>query len=140
MILVDTSGLLAAMFADQRHHQECARVLREAEPPRFISPFVVAEADYLIQKFGGVEAELAFLEELSGGAYFITTFEPRHIKRARDVVEKYRDLGIGLADASIVVDADIHDCRDILTLDERHFRALRPLAWRRSFRILPADL
>lgn len=139
MILVDTSGLLAAFFADQRQHEECARILREAEPPRYISPFVIAEADYLIQKYGGVEAELLFLEELSRGAYFITNFEPRHIEKARQVVEKYRDLGIGLADASIVVDAEIHDCRDVLTLDLRHFRALRPASWRRSFRVLPAD-
>jgi len=137
LILVDTSGLLAAMFADQRHHEECARILREAPPPRLISPLVIAEADTLIQKYGGVEAELAFLAELAGGAYMITTFETRELRLARQVVEKYRDLGIGLADASIVVDSTIHDCRDVLTLDERHFRALR--VGRRAFRILPAD-
>jgi predicted nucleic acid-binding protein len=138
VILVDTSGLLAAMFSDQRHHEECARILREAEPPRIISPFVVAEADYLIQKFGGVDAELLFLEELARGAYFLANFGPREIESARLIVEKYRDLGVGLADASTVVEAGIHDCRDVLTLDERHFRVLRP-GPRRTFRILPAD-
>jgi predicted nucleic acid-binding protein len=50
VILLDTSGLLAAMFEDQNHHEACARVLREAEDERIISPFVLAEADYLIQK------------------------------------------------------------------------------------------
>ena len=138
MILLDTSGLLAALFADQRQHEACARALREAEPPRILSPFVVAEADYLIQELGGVGVELLFLEELARGAYFLTNFSPREIELARQIVEKYRDLGIGLADASIVVDAGIHDCRDVLTLDERHFRMLRP-GPRRTFRILPAD-
>jgi predicted nucleic acid-binding protein len=45
---------------------------------------------------------------------------------------------IGLVDASVVVLAARHRVRDVLTLDERHFRALRTLD-RRRFRILPAD-
>ncbi len=48
-------------------------------------------------------------------------------------------LGIGLADASVVVLAERYGTYDILTLDERHFRAMRPLTGRRSFRLLPAD-
>lgn len=140
MILVDTSGLLSAMFADQRHHEVCARILREAQHPRILTPYVIAEADYLIQKYGGVEAELLFLEELAGGAYALSTFGPQDIAKAKEIVSKYRDLGIGLADASIVVDAGVYECRDVLTLDLRHFRALRPPGGRRAFRILPADL
>ena len=41
MILLDTSGLLAALFSDQNRHEECARALREASPPRIVSPFVL---------------------------------------------------------------------------------------------------
>jgi predicted nucleic acid-binding protein len=47
-------------------------------------------------------------------------------------------LGIGLADASIVVLAARHGVREVLTLDERHFRALRDTRVR-AFRLLPAD-
>lgn len=57
---------------------------------------------------------------------------------ASAVVERYRGLRIGLADASIVVLAQRHRARDVLTLDERHFRALR-IGQRSYFRILPAD-
>ena len=140
MILVDTSGLLSAMFADQRHHEICAKILREVGHPRIISPYVVAEADTLIQKYGGVEAEMLFLEELAGGAYQMSIFIREDIDKAREIIGKYRDLGIGLADASIVVEAGRKDCRDVLTLDVRHFRALRLPGSRKSFRILPADL
>ncbi|PYQ58058.1 MAG: VapC toxin family PIN domain ribonuclease, partial [Acidobacteria bacterium] len=52
-------------------------------------------------------------------------------------IKVYHDLNIGLADASIVVLAKRYDTRDVLTLDERHFRTLR--FRRRAFRILPAD-
>ena len=50
---------------------------------------------------------------------------------------RYADLGISLADASIVVLAARHNGRDVLTLDERHFRVLA--AGRRPFRLLPSD-
>jgi hypothetical protein len=60
------------------------------------------------------------------------------VARARDLVPRYDTLGIGLADASIVVLAERYDVRDVLTLDERHFRVLRD-ARGRPFRLLPAD-
>ena len=138
MILLDTSGLLAALFSDQRQHEECARVLREAPPPRVISPFVLAELDYLITKYAGVPAEVALLEEIERGAYELASFDEFNVAKTRKVVEQYSDLNVGLADASIVVLADHHETRDVLTLDERHFRALRP-SRRKRFRILPAD-
>ena len=139
MILVDTSGLLAALFADQNHHRECAQALLDAEPPLVLSPFVLAEADYLIQKFGGTDAELLFLEEIARGVYALDLFSESDVQEAREIIARYKDLQIGLADASIVVLSQRRNCRDILTLDHRHFRALR-FAGRRSFRILPTDL
>jgi predicted nucleic acid-binding protein len=138
VILIDTSGLLSAMFADQQHHEACARVLREAGPPRVLSPYVLAEADYLIQKYGGVDAELAFLNEVARGAYDLPFFDNHEIQHAHAVALKYRNLKIGLADASLVVLAARYSCRDVLTLDERHFRAIKAPG-RRNFRILPAD-
>ena len=57
---------------------------------------------------------------------------------AADVMRRYSNRAIGLADARIVVLADRHGIRDVLTLDERHFRALRGTHGRR-FRELPAD-
>jgi len=138
MILLDTSGLLAALFSDQNRHEECARALREASPPRIVSPFVLAELDYLIAKYAGVPAEVALLEEIERGAYELAVFDEFNIAKAREFVERYSDLNIGLADASIAVLSERYDTRDVLTLDERHFRAIRPSP-RRRFRILPAD-
>jgi len=138
MILLDTSGLLAALFSDQNRHEECARALREASPPRIVSPFVLAELDDLIAKYAGVPAEVALLEEIERGAYELAVFDEFNVAKAREIIERYSDLNIGLADASIAVLAERYDTRDVLTLDERHFRAIRPSP-RRRFRILPAD-
>ena len=139
MILVDTSGLLAALFPDQNWHEECAEALLNAEPPRLISPFVLAEADYLIHKFGGVDAETLFLAEVGRRAYELATFDEDDVEEARRLITKYRSLKIGLADASIAVLAARYESFDVLTLDERHFRAVRP-APRKNFRLLPADM
>jgi predicted nucleic acid-binding protein len=138
MILIDTSGLLAALFSDQNRHEECARALRESSPPRIVSPFVLAELDYLIAKYAGVPAEVALLEEIERGAYELAVFDEFNVAKAREFVERYSDLNIGLADASIAVLSERYNTRDVLTLDERHFRAIRPSP-RRRFRLLPAD-
>lgn len=138
MILLDTSGLLSALFADQNRHEECARVLREAPGPRILSPFVLAELDYLIVKYAGVDAEVLLLEEIERGAYELVSFNEYDIERARKIITRYRDLRIGLADASIVLLADRYSTRNVLTLDERHFRAMLAPD-RRRFRIFPAD-
>jgi predicted nucleic acid-binding protein len=139
VILLDTSGLLAALFSDQRRHRECARVLGESEAPLILSPFVLAELDYLVTKLAGQETELRLLDEVAREAYQLVDFSSADIDSAREVIEGYTDLGVGLADSSIVVLSQRYGTRDLLTLDERHFRALRG-AGDRPFRILPADV
>ena len=139
MILLDASALLAVFLPHQMHHAECSSALAGAEPPWILSPFVVAEIDYMIEKFAGVQGELLFLQELATGVYELPPFTAEDVAAAATVVEQYRSLNIGLADASIVVLAERYGTRDILTLDERHFRAIRPLTGRKSFRLLPAD-
>src|SRR5437879_3665906 len=71
-------------------------------------------------------------------AYELAVFDEFNAAKAREIIERYSDLNVGLADASIAVLAERYETRDVLTLDERHFRAIRP-APRRRFRILPAD-
>lgn len=138
MILLDTSGLLAALFPDQRSHVACARALAQAEHPLVLSPFVLAELDYLVATLVGVAVELELLADVGRGAYQLAPFDGQDVEHAHAVIAAFRDLGIGLADASLVVLARRHQTDRILTLDERHFRVL-PSHRGRPFRILPAD-
>ncbi len=138
MILVDTSGLLAALFPDQRTHSACARALREAQAPFVLSPFVLAEMDYLLWKLAGVDIELEFLAEVARGAYELAAFDSFDVEEAKTVIETFSDLGIGLADASLVVLARRLEVREVLTLDQRHFRSLTGFRGQ-PFRLLPAD-
>ena len=136
-MIADTSALLAAFVPDQRMHKTCARVVASTRP-LVLSPLVLAELDYLTAQLAGVDAELTLLGELSSGAYDLASFGVDDLIRARAVVERYRDLPLGLADASLVVLADRYETDIILTLDERHFRVVRSLSGN-PFRLLPAD-
>ena len=138
MILIDTSGLLAAIDASERLHRAAAATLRAAEAPRSISPFVLAELDYLLTTRVSQDSARRLLREVVDGAYRFETFDSADLAMAGEIMDRYRDLNLGLADASILVLADRYGTRDILTLDERHFRAVRD-ARGRPFRILPAD-
>ena len=138
MILLDTSGLLAAIDAAQTRHASAVAVLRTVPPPWLLSPFVLAELDYLLATRVGQAAERALLAEVGRGVYRLAEVTAEDIAAAEGVIARYADLGIGLADASIVVLANRYGVRDILTLDERHFRAMRGMDGR-PFRILPSD-
>jgi hypothetical protein len=138
LILLDTSGLLAAIDASQRHHAECRDALSKASAPLLLSPFVLAELDYLLMRYLGYRAQAAVIDEVARGAYQLESFDASDIERAGEVMEKYADLKLGLADASLVVLAERHTAGRVLTLDRRHFRALR-FAGRRRFRLLPFD-
>ena len=138
MILVDASGLLSALFSDQRHHEACAAALLNAAPPLIVSPFVLAEADYLITKYAGIPVELEFLADVAAGAYEVAPLGASDVGRAVQVVDRFRNLDVGLADASVVVLAERYGTTDVLTLDERHFRSLRTENGK-PFRLLPVD-
>ena len=138
MIVLDTSGLLAAIDSSQRFHDAAREVLNEAMVPLILSPFVLAELDYLLATRVGDAAERALLEEVARNTYRLAQFSGRDVVEAMQVIEQYADLRISLADASNVVLANRHDTLDVLTLDERHFRALRGPGGR-PFRLLPAN-
>jgi uncharacterized protein len=138
VIIVDTSGLLAAIDASQPKHAAARRALESASPPWLLSPFVLAEIDYLLATRVGQAAERALLAEVARGVYRLEHLEPDEVGAAERLIGRHADLGVGLADASLVVLAGRYGVRDLLTLDERHFRAVRGPGGR-PFRLLPAD-
>lgn len=138
-LLLDSSGLLAALDSHQEGHLEARDVLGSYDfGPLLLSPFVLAELDYMVMTRMGLPQELALLEEVARGAYRLETFSNRDIAEAVEVIKRYGDSRLGLADASIVVLANRYDVSDVLTFDERHFRAVAGPQGR-SFRLLPAD-
>ena len=135
-MIVDTGALLAFFDADEPDHETVSAVLGGATEPLVISPYVVAELDYLVASRLGVSAELAVLRELTGGAWDLPAIDFVDLVRTRAVIERYADQNICVADASNVILAERYRTRTIVTLDRRHFDVLRPLSGGR-FRVLP---
>jgi len=135
-VIVDTSALLAYFDTSEPDHGAVAAILDDADEPLVVSPYVVAELDYLVASRLGVSAELAVLAELAGGAWELAAVDEEGLKGARAVAERYADQRIGIADASNVVLAERYRTQTIATLDHRHFDVLRPLSGGR-FTVLP---
>jgi hypothetical protein len=136
LIVADTSGLLAFFNASDRHHASAVSAVESESEPLVVSPYVVAELDYLVARRVGVGAELGVLQQLAGGGFALATFDEGDLAAAAAVIDRYRDQDIGVTDASLVVLADRHRTRTLLTLDHRHFDVVRPLAGGR-FRLVP---
>lgn len=136
MIIADTSGLFALFDSGQRAHEDVRRVVEGQADPLVVSPYVVAELDYLLATRRGVKEELAVLRELAGGAYLLAEVAPEDLRVAAGIVERFSDQAVGLADASLLVLADRFATRDVLTLDRRHFDVLR-FPDGRAARVLP---
>jgi uncharacterized protein len=137
MILLDTSGLLAAVDASQNWHAQAAESLAAATPPRLLSPFVLAELDYLLTARVGEAGRTRLMREVERGAYTLSGMSATDVGAAGRIIEAHAGLGVSLADASIVVLAERHGLDEVLTLDQRRFRVLNNQG--RPFRLLPAD-
>ena len=137
MIVVDTSGDL--LLRDARHplHEAARRVVDEDAGPFLLSPFCLAEIDYMLRAHVGVQEQLDFLDEVTAEAYTLVGLGPAEVVRARELIARHAGLGLSIADASIVVLADLHDTDRLLTIDERDFRAL--VGRRQAVHAPPAD-
>jgi predicted nucleic acid-binding protein len=127
-VIVDTSALLAFFDRSEPDHAAVTAALEASTEPLVVSPYVIAELDYLVGSRLGTEAELAILRELAGGAWDLPAFDAADIAEACAVIDRYADQEIGLADASTVVLAARRRTLAIATLDRRHFEILRPLS------------
>jgi predicted nucleic acid-binding protein len=103
-----------------------------------VSAFTAAEADHLVLSRLGIDAELALLEDLAV-TYTVQALDARGLRTAREVCARYRDLEIGLAEASMVVLAGQWSTHTLATFDQRHFRAVLALDGA-PFTLLPADV
>jgi predicted nucleic acid-binding protein len=138
VIVVDTSIIVAYMNAADDYHAAVAGWLDGADDDLATTPLIIAEVDHLVGARGGPTARQALHRDLAAGAYLVEWW-PGAIASVVKIAKRYADTGLGLADASLVALAERLGTIEIATLDERHFRAVRPLAGGKAFRLLPAD-
>ena len=129
--IVDTGPLVAFFDRTEQHHDWVAERLEELEAPLLVCEPVLAETMYLLARYPN--AQEAVLELIHNGALTVAFRIDEHIGALRNLLRKYHDVPMSLADACIVRMSEIHDRHAVLTLDSdflvyrKHGRASLPL-------------
>jgi uncharacterized protein len=138
VIPIDTSVIYALLDQGDQRHAAAVAWYRREQPEVVTTPLVLAEVDHLATTRAGPAAAAAWRADLEAGAYTIEWWDAA-LAETVSIAQRYHELGLGLTDASLVALAGRIGTTRIATFDERHFRAVRPLAGGRAFQLLPLD-
>ncbi|MBO0842598.1 MAG: PIN domain-containing protein [Nocardioides sp.] len=143
IVVADTSGLIAALD-DTHPDQAGANAALMLAGLLVISPLLLAELDHVATRELGREAATSAVDEIIGwvrrGRVTVPEVTGEHLATAQSVRAGYRSLDLDLTDAVHVALAAEYQTNEILTLDRRDFRSIRPLTAHDHFRVLPDDL
>lgn len=137
-LLIDAGPLVALADRDEPHRDAILQVLRSERGALMIAAPTTAEIDYLLGQRLGSAARRAFRADLAASRFAVATLERSDYPTILDLDARYADMDLGLADCALIVLAARHRTTRILTFDERHFRAVKPLHGT-AFTLLPAD-
>jgi uncharacterized protein len=113
--IVDTGPLVALFDRAEDHHAWVAARMEELEAPLLACEPVLTEAMYLLGRH--TKAQSTLLDLLENGALSVAFNLEENIGPLRNLLKKYQDTPMSLADACVVRMAEIHDHHLILTLD-----------------------
>lgn len=126
MILADTGFFLALVIASDRHHAAAVAALAKHGSEGLLTTWpVLTESTHLILREGGVRVTRQFIDSIRAGAARVFELRPDHLPRMVELMEKYQQLPMDLADASLVVAAEETDDGRILSTDTRDLGAYR---------------
>ena len=135
-LLLDTGALVSLLDRSQTHHLQCRRAFAEWTGPVVSTEAVLTEATHLLAGVrGGPAACVDFF--LSGGALLVPS-SVTSLQRVRKLLDKYADLPMDFADATLVALAEELDCTAVFTTDRADFSVYQ-LRGRKPFRLVPDE-
>jgi predicted nucleic acid-binding protein len=136
VVLVDTGPLVALFDPSDAAHDRCKTTLAQLRhSQRLTTLAVLTEAVYLLGF--SARAQHALLSFIAAGAVAIAEFGAADVSRAGALMQRFANLPMDFADATLVVLAERLHTTTVFTLDRRDFTVYR--AGRRAFRLLPSD-
>jgi uncharacterized protein len=119
LILVDGGSLVGVVNADDQYHSRCVAALKTFREPLATVWPAVSEAMYFLAE--QPRAQEALWEMLERGALPLLALDVGDAPRMRELMSKYANLPMDLADAALVRVAEREGIRKIFTVDRRDF-------------------
>ncbi len=123
-LILDTGPLVALLDATDPDHDRCATLIRETREPRIVPVCVLVEVEYLLRPWP--RALAALLADFQTEALQLLDLPTRWLMRSGELVDRYRDLPLGLVDATVIAATEMLGETKVATLDHRHFTVVRP--------------
>ena len=123
MILVDAGPLVALIDADDQHHAKCVATLQSIREPLATVWPAVTEAMYLLADVAGAQDIL--WEMIERGPLRLLPLYAADLPRMRELMRKYADRPMDMADAALVRAAEREGVRKIFTIDRKDFSVYR---------------
>ena len=133
-LIMDTGPWVALLDRSEARHSECVEWFRRFEGDIFSSEAVLTEVLYLLNF--SFEGQLAAIHFILTGAITLVPFSLEGLKRAKRLMEKYRDIPMDYADATLVCLAEDLAITRVVTFDAKHFGIYR-LTSKQPFSVLP---
>ncbi len=133
-LILDTGPLVALLDASDPDHERCAELIQASDERRVAPVCVLVEVEHLLRPWPN--AFPALLADFESGALELLDLPARWLRRAGELLERYRDLPLGLVDATVLAATEMLGEPKLATLDRRHFHAVKP-AHCEALRLLP---
>jgi len=133
-ILLDTGAFVALLDKSEGKHVHCTEFFKTFSGEIFTTEPVLTETLYLLGP--SLKAEKACMNFILQGGATLVPQSHESLSRAIILMEKYKDIPMDFADATLVTLAEEADVEEIFTLDMRGFQAYR-IHGRKSFKIRP---
>ena len=125
MILVDAGPLVALIDSEDPYHAICVEVAAQLPNDPMLTTWpCFTEAMYLLGRSAGAPGQESLWSSVERRAVRFWDIEPEYLARMAELMKQYRDLPMDVADASLVVAAEVTGLRKVFSLD-KHFRIYR---------------
>lgn len=135
MTLTDAGPLIAVIDRGEAAHERCVAALERLRSPLVTTWPAFTEAMYVLGSAAGWPGQEALWRLVGRGDLQIAPTEGRLLDQARELMERYRDTPMDLADATLVALAEDRGFRRIFSLDN-DFRVYR-LRNRKALEMVP---
>ena len=115
--------MVAFVDKDDQHHEQCVGTLRDINEPLATVWPALTEALYLLSDLPA--GQDAVWEMILRGAVSILPLDVTDVPRIRELMHKYRDRGMDLADAALIRAGERENTRTYFTTDKRDFSVYR---------------